>query len=756
MITPQTLYNRVKFPVEGPDLDNVNRLDMGALPMINRMGQNGLMVDLSHFERMSKLLGQDMERITEEVKTITGHYINIDSGDQVSDLLFKKLHLKQVRPKMTKSGDRESVEEEVLTAIQHQHPVVTLIQEYKEYSKLDGTYVRPMPKLAKKTSFGVWKMYPNFGCTRIPSGRLNCKEPNLLAMPNRTERGRQVCEGFITRPGWVYLSVDECLHPTTLVKTLTGPIEIQNLKVGDPILTLSGDRIKWGRVTVSQKMISKMAYKITFDNGESVISSFDHRWPIQSRRKKYGLSKLRLKTTEELMVGERMVPCRESAASGYKTWYTYRGATVYTLHHHLVADAYFGPRPDGHHIHHKDGNKLNNDPSNLTYIDANKHASIHSSETWAKQDHTYRIQKLREGLKKRRSYKGSNNPRARLSPKSWERIRQLKLRGWCTKDIAEVFGVTPGYVGELIRGRRGRGPTENHTITHIEPVGVQPMWGITVDPDHTYVLDCGVVTHNSQIEPRVVAHRSGDRNLRAIYFNEEDIYSDFATSAFKLSDERYKSDTGKWIYPTVHLKKHRFPGKTCTLASIYDVTGKGLAEQMPVVCTNCDLPAKEHNCGHFSPHWTEDRCQDLINSFYIRYREIMTMRMKDHQRARQFGYVWSDWGRILHVAAVRSVLNWVVSAALREAGNFPIQEDAQGTVKLTMAQVDDDFQDMGIYEEVANPLLQIHDELLFECREDMADEVGGHVASRFENCVHLEVPIKAGVAKAPVWGLMPK
>jgi len=114
------------------------------------------------------------------------------------------------------------------------------------------------------------------------------------------------------------------------------------------------------------------------------------------------------------------------------------------------------------------------------------------------------------------------------------------------------------------------------------------------------------------------------------------------------------------------------------------------------------------------------------------------------------------WGRILHVAAVRSVLEWVVSAALREVGNFPYQSGAQGTIKLTMARVDDEFLEMGVYGDVCNPLLQIHDELLFECREDFAEEIGQHVSMRFEQCVELNVPIKASMAKADVWGKLAK
>lgn len=440
--------------------------------MILHMCQRGLQVDLAHFARMEKVLVEDMDRITEEVKSLTGVYVNLDSGDQVSHLLFKVLGLKQARLKFTPSGDRESVENEVLVAIQHDHPVVPKILNFKELSKLKGTYVSPMPKLAKRTAFGVWRMYPKLGDTRVPSGRLNCKEPNLLAMPNRTPRGREVCEGFITDDGWEFLSVDE-----------------------------------------------------------------------------------------------------------------------------------------------------------------------------------------------------------------------------------------------------------------------------------------------SQIEPRVVAHRGQDPALMANYENEEDIYSDFAIFAFKLADTRYRDVEG-WHYPGVDKKLHRFPSKTCTLASIYEVSNVGLLEQMPIVCKHCFKEATVHvseECPgpKFESLWGEDNCQDIINAFYQKYPGILTMRRQDHKRALKYGYVWDDFGRILHVVGVRSVLKWVVSAVLREAGNFPIQSTAQGTVKLTMAAVYDDMQAGGMFD-FAHPVLQVHDELLFEVRKDMREELAELVKWRFENCVRLTVPIKASAAWADSWGRLPK
>lgn len=468
-MSKQRLYNGVRFPMDGPSLENTRRIDHGARPFIHACMQRGMQVDLAHFARMERTLVNDMDRLTEDVRDMTGIYCNLDSGDQVSHLLFKVLKLKQARPLLTPSGDRESVENAVLVAIQHDHPVVPKILNYKELSKLLGTYVRPMPKLAQRVKHGEWRMFPKLGDTRVPSGRLNCKEPNLLAMPNRTQRGREVCEGFITDEGWVLLSVDE-----------------------------------------------------------------------------------------------------------------------------------------------------------------------------------------------------------------------------------------------------------------------------------------------SQIEPRVVAHRSQDPALMALYFNEEDIYSDFAIRAFRLDDARYHDATG-WHYPGVDKKLHRFPSKTCILAAIYDVTNIGLLEQMPTICAHCLKEATLHDCATFASFWGESNCQDILNAFYHTYPGILRMRQRDHQRARRHAYLWDEWGRILHVAAVRSVLEWVVSGALREAGNFPIQSTAQGTVKLAMAAIHDDLVAAGMHGTVAWPLLQIHDELLYEVRQDVAEELAALMMFRFETCVQLDVPIKAGAAmSAESWGHVPK
>lgn len=466
----QICYGGVRLLGEGPSPRNVARLDSNARPMLHAMMRRGMQIDPDHFRRMDTLLTQDMERMTEGVQQIAGHYINLGSGDQVSHFLFKELGITQARPKFTPTGNRESVENDVLVAVQHEHPVVSLILNYKEYEKLRGTYARPIPKLAQKVN-GVWRLLPNLKDTRVPSGRFSCDSPNLLAMPNRTERGRELINGFITDPGWTILSVDL-----------------------------------------------------------------------------------------------------------------------------------------------------------------------------------------------------------------------------------------------------------------------------------------------SQIEPRTVAHRSQDARLMAVYENQEDLYSDFATGAFRLPDQRYQDDKGKWQYPGIDKKTHRFPAKTCTLASIYRVSGKGLLEQMPVLCAHCGISAATHQgkpCV-FAPLWTETNCTEIIYAFYERYAGIGPMQGMDDGRARQHTMVWDDWGRLLHVTAVRSIHPWVVSAALREAGNLPIQGFACGVLKIAMASVMDDLVREKMYGDVWWPLLPIHDEILSECRADVAEEIGEHISYRFKTSVELTVPLAAEWGMAETWGKVQK
>jgi DNA polymerase-1 len=176
---------------------------------------------------------------------------------------------------------------------------------------------------------------------------------------------------------------------------------------------------------------------------------------------------------------------------------------------------------------------------------------------------------------------------------------------------------------------------------------------------------------------------------------------------------------------------------------------------MPIICANCNKPVADHTCKKFTSLWTEGKCQDLINSFYMRYPGLLRMQKIDDTTVRKNALIWDAFGRILQVAAVRSVHDYVVSAALREAGNFPLQSMATGILKVAEAEINDDLE-QGNTLEVCKPLLVVHDEILSESREDVAGDVGKLMSSRMENAVPLSIPIVAEAVTASSWGLLEK
>lgn len=203
-------YNGIHFR-DRPDLDNVRRLDMGVLPMIEAMQRRGLKVDIPYFNSYAKWLDEDMKRIERDIQNFTGVKCNIGSPEQVVEL-FKEMGLKfpksvfggKAFTKMTKSGKREAIDDKVLEKMKRQSPVVVLVQDFRERKKLLGTYCEPITALARG---GV--LFPRFKVVTVPTGRLAAEKPNVLAIPTRSDLGKKLRQGFVARRrGWVLGTID--------------------------------------------------------------------------------------------------------------------------------------------------------------------------------------------------------------------------------------------------------------------------------------------------------------------------------------------------------------------------------------------------------------------------------------------------------------------------------------------------------------------------------------------------------------------
>jgi DNA polymerase-1 len=125
----------------------------------------------------------------------------LGSTQQVARILFEKLELTAGR----KGKTGYSTDTRVLRSIRHEHPLVEVIEEWREYSKLLNTYLGPLPSLIDERDH---RLHTHFNQTVAATGRLSTSSPNLQAIPIRTELGREIRSAFVAEPGHRLVSAD--------------------------------------------------------------------------------------------------------------------------------------------------------------------------------------------------------------------------------------------------------------------------------------------------------------------------------------------------------------------------------------------------------------------------------------------------------------------------------------------------------------------------------------------------------------------
>lgn len=192
--------------IDAMGLRDAYTADIAIVPMIDRMQTVGLAVDLDHFQGLIDVFEGEVIANAEEIRRLAGGDVNVSSGDQVAEWLFDRLRLhldpraRHLRIKATGSGKRLSTNDKILEALSPFHPAVGLVQEGREIRKMLSTYARPMPLLVSRTD---GRLHPRYRLTRVESGRVSASDPNVLALPKHSRRGKLIREGIIAGPGMV-------------------------------------------------------------------------------------------------------------------------------------------------------------------------------------------------------------------------------------------------------------------------------------------------------------------------------------------------------------------------------------------------------------------------------------------------------------------------------------------------------------------------------------------------------------------------
>jgi DNA polymerase-1 len=182
-----------------------DEIEMPLVQVLADMEMTGIALDISFLERMSADISARMGVLEDQVYEHVGEQFNINSTQQLSNAIFNRLKL--VPPDRTRRTDAGSysTSAEVLESLQGKHPVIDLLLEYRELSKLKSTYLDALPQQVNPYTRRVHTSYNQAGSV---TGRIASSDPNLQNIPIRTELGRQVREAFIAAPGYILLSVD--------------------------------------------------------------------------------------------------------------------------------------------------------------------------------------------------------------------------------------------------------------------------------------------------------------------------------------------------------------------------------------------------------------------------------------------------------------------------------------------------------------------------------------------------------------------
>jgi DNA polymerase-1 len=222
------------------------------------MEEAGVRIDVAKLKEAEHQLTAELEALEQEIYTMAGTTLNINSPRQVGDLLFETMHLSD-KAKKSKTG-QYSTSEEVLLGIKDRHPIVGKILDYRELKKLISTYVTSLPGYINPQT---GKIHTTYNQTVTATGRLSSSNPNLQNLPIRSERGKLIREAVIPDPGCLFLSADYSQIELRLLAHFSGDEHMQEaFRQGQDIHAATAAkifRIPIEQVTADQRRRAKTA-----------------------------------------------------------------------------------------------------------------------------------------------------------------------------------------------------------------------------------------------------------------------------------------------------------------------------------------------------------------------------------------------------------------------------------------------------------------------------------------------------------------
>jgi DNA polymerase I len=205
-------------------------IEVPLVEVLADMEWDGVAIDLDWFASLKTRFQAEREKVEQAIYAEAGHEFNINSNPQLRVVLFEELGL----PVKKKTATGPSTDASVLQELAEEgHTLPTLLMEYREIFKLEGTYIDSLPRLVHPRDH---RLHTSYNQTVAATGRLSSADPNLQNIPIRRELGREIRRGFVPRSGWRLLSADYSQIELRLLAHLSNdPAFVSAFKAGGDI-----------------------------------------------------------------------------------------------------------------------------------------------------------------------------------------------------------------------------------------------------------------------------------------------------------------------------------------------------------------------------------------------------------------------------------------------------------------------------------------------------------------------------------------
>ncbi len=198
------LHQRLRPEVEALGLAELyETIDLPLVSVLTGMEKNGVRIDPEQLRLLSVRMDEEITRLSAEIYELAGKSFNINSPQQLGKVLFEDLNLPA--PVKYGKGKIVSTAADVLENLAEEYRIARKVLEYRQLTKLKGTYVDALPALIDPFTE---RLHTTFNQSGAATGRLSSANPNLQNIPIRTELGREIRAAFVPRPGWKLVVAD--------------------------------------------------------------------------------------------------------------------------------------------------------------------------------------------------------------------------------------------------------------------------------------------------------------------------------------------------------------------------------------------------------------------------------------------------------------------------------------------------------------------------------------------------------------------